>query len=136
MANDEGVQGRAGKGLMVACALLCVAAVALAASWQAGALAFQANFTALVPGIFGSMLLVALFVERMIEVFVSLWAPPEVAAHQQAITYWQAQRGRLKRRVSDLLAELNGTPGPLDDARQQLEQADLHVDAEEKAVLP
>ena len=40
MANDEGVQGRTGKGLMVACALLCVAAVALAASWQAGALAF------------------------------------------------------------------------------------------------
>ncbi len=147
MATDEGVQGRTGKGLMVACALLCVAAVALAASWQAGALAFQANFTALVPGIFGSMLLVALFVERMIEVFVSLWAPPEVAAHQQAITYWQAQRGRLKRRVSDLLAELNGTPGPLDDrktaigtalddARQQIEQADLNVDAEEKALLP
>lgn len=147
MDKDDGVQGSAGKGLMAACALLCVAAVWLAASWHSGALAFRDNLAALVPGIFGSMLLVALFVERMIEVFVSLWAPPQVAAHQQAIAYWLAQRGRLKRSIADLVAELNSTPGLtderkaaiaalLDTARQQIEQADQQVDQEEKALLP
>lgn len=145
--EDQGVPGKSGKGLMLACALLCVLAVWLAAQWQSGALAFQSNLAALAPGIFGSMLLVALFVERMIEVFVSLWAPPQVAAHQQTIAYWQAQRGRQKRRIADLLAELNSTPGLsderktaiaglLDAARQQIEQADDKVDAEQKALLP
>jgi len=147
MDDAVGGQGKSGKGLMAACAMLCVAAVWLAAQWQSGALSFRDNLVTLAPGIFGSMLLVALFVERMIEVFVSLWAPPEVAVHQQAIDYWQAQRGRQKRRIADLLAELNSTPGLtderksaiaglLDAARQQIELADDKIDAEQKALLP
>lgn len=147
MDDAAGGQGKSGKGVMAACAVLCVAAAWLAAQWQSGALAFRDNLMALAPGIFGSMLLVALFVERMIEVFVSLWAAPEVAAHQQTIAWWQAQRGRQKRRIADLLAELNSTPGLtderktaiaglLDAARQQIEQADDKIDAEQKALLP
>ena len=100
-----------------------------------------------IPGIFGSMLLVSLFVERMIEVFVSVWIDRDSAAHEQSLDFWQARQGQLTKEIQALIAERNGTPAPgdtrlavIDDLlakkRASVEEAVNFADVETKALLP
>ena len=100
-----------------------------------------------IPKIFASMLLVSLFVERVIEVFVSVWVDRESAGHEQNFDYWQGRQGKLAKEVEALIAERNGDPKPKEDRineideslakkREQIDTAVAYADVESKALLP
>lgn len=123
------------------------AVVYCAARYGSIGLSVKKDFTTLVPGIFGTMMLLALFVERVIEVFVSIWSDQQTSVHQQSLAYWTARGAKLRQDVSNLMTELNGAPPPsdarkatiatlLDEKRQQIEAADDNADTERKALIP
>ena len=120
--------------------------------WKAGVngavgLPFKPDLGSSIPGLLGSLLIVSLFVERVIEVFVSVWADRETAAHEQNRDYWQTRQRRLEKEVEKLVAELASTPAPdaarkatidqlLQQKRTSIEDAATSADTEEKALLP
>jgi hypothetical protein len=134
--------------------LVFFAAAALGAGmlWFAGItqtveLKFTENLGTTLVGVFSSMLLVSLFVERVIEVFVSLWSDRQSAVHEQNLEYWQSRQARLKDEIQALVAERNGTPAPdpdrkakidelLGTKRTEMESANANADIEEKSLLP
>lgn len=133
--------------VFVVCALLCLLFL-----WRAGAvgavgLVFRQDLFSALPSLFSSLLLVSLFVERVIEVFVSVWSDRQSAVHQQNLEYWQSRQARLDQEVQKLVAERDGTPAPdssrkvvidqlLEQKRNGSEEADAAMDVEEKALLP
>jgi len=127
-------------------AAVFVAAV-LAMVWQHGpiGLKFVPSPLTVVPTLLGSMLLVSLFIERAVEVFVSVFGDPKVAAHEQNLEYWQAFQRRRTDEIKSLMTEKVTAPLP-DDARKlaieqelaqkrdQLADAVNNADAEEKVL--
>jgi hypothetical protein len=128
---------------------LCVATIAamlyMAANNAWDKLSF--NTEASLSAIFGAMLLVALFVERVIEVFVSVWIDRGSAIHEQNLDYWQKYQGRLAKEMAALISERNGEPKPdaariaaIDEAlakkREEMTGATAYADVEAKALLP
>jgi len=120
--------------------------------WRAGVtgavgLTFKPDIASSVPVLLGSLLLVSLFVERVVEVFVSVWSDRQTVIHQQNIDYWQTRHGRFEQDVQKLIAERDG-PSPPDATRKAkidelleqkhsgIEEADTNADAEAKALLP
>lgn len=104
-------------------------------------------WTALIPSVLGSLLLVSLFVERLIEVFVSIWCDPQSAMHEQNRDYWKSRQNQLAQDILALKAEQNSTPPPnttriteivtlLGEKQHATEEAINNVDIEEKALLP
>jgi hypothetical protein len=134
-------------GVVVICALLGVIILLAAAVNRAVGLTFKADLGSSILGLLGSLLIVSLFVERVIEVFVSVWADREAARHEQNRDYWQARQRRLERDVESLVAELAGSPAPdaarkaiidqlLQDKRGSINEAANSVDTAERALLP
>ncbi len=129
-------------------ALLTAAMLWLTWLHAAAALTFQEHLPTMIPGIFSSMLIISLLVERVIEVFVSLWCDPQTAVHQQNLNYWKGRQGHLKRHIQALIAERDNPQAPADEARKQeinklltdkyakIEEANANADNEEKALLP
>jgi hypothetical protein len=118
--------------------------------WRAGvtgAVGLPIKTDVSIPAVFGSLFLVSLFVERVIEVFVSVWSDRQTAVHEQNLDYWQSRQGRLAQDVQKLVAERDGTPTPdaarkatidqlLQQKRASIEEADANADIEMKALLP
>jgi hypothetical protein len=126
------------------CALLAVALLA----WPAMDGWHHLQFASVsIPGVFGSMMLVALFVERAIEVFVAVWIDRDSAVHEQNLAFWQGRQARLTRELQALIGEREGQPPPdaarlsvIDAAlvkkRAWIDEAVKYSDVEEKALLP
>lgn len=98
-----------------------------------------------VPTLLGSMVLVSLFIERAVEVFVAVFGDPKIAAHDQNLDYWQAYQRRRTDEIKALMAEKVTAPLPddtrkgqieleLGTKRQQLADAVNNADAEEKVL--
>jgi hypothetical protein len=119
--------------------------------WRASrgnpAVGLSFNSDVSIPGLFGSLFLISLFVERVIEVFISVWSDRQTSVHEQNLDYWQARQGRLAQDVQKLIAERDGTPSPdatrkatidqlLQQKRTAIEEADANADVETKALLP
>jgi hypothetical protein len=125
---------------------IVIAAMLLLAGYQTwGKLVFDDKASIL--SIFSSMLLVALFVERAIEVFVSVWVDRDSAIHEQNLDYWQQRQGQLAKEVQALVTERGGADKPKDDRlieidkllttkRAAIDEAVTCADNEEKALLP
>ena len=122
--------------------LLCWVVAAMSSS-EALAIKQDLNIT----GLFSSLLLVALFVERVIEVFVSVWCDPQTAVHEQNLDYWQTRKGQLEKDVTKLTNELTSPNPPdanrktvidqmLQEKRAAIEDALANADVEEKALIP
>jgi len=122
--------------------LLCWVVAAMSSS-EALAIKQDLNIT----GLFSSLLLVALFVERVIEVFVSVWCDPQTAMHEQNLDYWQTRKGQLEKDVTRLTNELTSPTPPspsrkdeidqtLQERRAAIEDAMANADVEEKALIP
>jgi hypothetical protein len=122
--------------------MLCVAGIAGTVG-----LPFKPDLGSSIPTLLGSLLIISLFVERVIEVFVSVWSDRETAFHEQNLDYWQARKGRLEREVQRLIDERDRDPSPdttrkaaIDQLIQQkrigIDDADANADTEAKALLP
>jgi hypothetical protein len=57
------------------------------------------------PVLLGSLLIVSLFVERVIEVFVSIWRDEETDNLEQQLAYSQDIQARRKHEIADLVKE-------------------------------
>ena len=126
------------------CVLLALLLLAVPASGDWSNVAWKGEA---VTSVFSSMMLIALFVERAIEVFVSVWVDRASAVHEQNLDYWQEREATLTKGVQALIAERNAVPAPdaaqlaeIDNAlagkRAAIEQADFRADVEAKALVP
>lgn len=127
------------------CGVVVASVLYLAGEQRWGAIKFDSK--ASVPSVLGSMLAVALFVERVIEVFVSVWVDRASAIHEQNLDYWQSRQAQLGRDVQALITERNGQPAPdttriaaidtlLVSKRADIDGAVKCADDEAKALLP
>lgn len=127
------------------CGIVIAVMLGLAGYQTWGKLVFDDK--APILSIFGSMLLVALFVERAIEVFVSVWVDRDSAIHEQNLDYWQGRQGQLAKEIAALIAERNGADKPANDRlvaideslverRRKIDEAVGYADNEGKALLP
>jgi hypothetical protein len=71
-------------------------------------LPFVDNLPAKIPGLLGSLLVVSLFVERVIEVFVSIWQDEQTDRLFQELENFQDTLVRRKQEIADLLNEAAG----------------------------
>lgn len=133
--------------LIAVCALLGLLVAICAGGFQFERLIFDPKLGQNLANVLGTLLVVSVFVERVIEVFVSAWSDPESDQHEQNRDYWKSRQAELKNEVSDLLSELNGTNPPssdrqakiaelLSDKRAAIEDAGKLADVESKALLP
>jgi hypothetical protein len=110
-------------------------------------LTFRGDLSSTLPSVASTLLFVSLFVERVIEVFVSAWSDREADEHQQNLEYWQSRQGQLKGEIADLISELNASNPPNDERkttinellkvkRADIEDARANEDVEAKALIP
>lgn len=95
---------------------------------------FAKDLGSKVPGLLGSLLIVSLFVERVIEVFVSIWRDEETDRLEQQHANYQDTQARRKQEIADLVKEANDPQTTverkvqinlvLNDKRGQLDQAE------------
>jgi hypothetical protein len=129
------------------CAVLALIMLIGAGGWKFHGLVFDPNLYKNLPNVLSTLLVVSLFVERVIEVFVSAWSDQEADQHEQNRDYWRSRQAELKNDVSLLVSELNGKNPPsaerlvvinglLTAKRAAIEDAGEKADAESKALLP
>lgn len=134
-------------GVVIICAIAGLIIVAIAAMSNSTGLTFRSDLTSALPAVLSTLLIVSLFVERVIEVFVSVWSDREADEHEQNRDYWQSRQNQLKDDVANLLAERNATPAPsgerkaaidalLKQKRDAIELANTNADTESKALVP
>lgn len=120
--------------------------ILLVAGWN-GSVPLKVKQDIAVTSLFGSLFLVSLFVERVIEIFVTAWTDGETAFHEQKLDYWQTRQGRLEQRVQRLINERDGVPVPNDarkaeiekelkDRHDEIEAACTSAEVEMQALLP
>jgi hypothetical protein len=134
-------------GVIIGCAIASLLIMGAAAITNSVGLTFRSDLSSTLPSILSTLLIVSLFVERVIEVFVSVWSDRETDEHEQNRDYWQSRQAQLKDEVATLLLESNGTPPPsperkatidslLKAKRDAIEVANGNADAESKALIP
>jgi hypothetical protein len=132
---------------IVVCAFFALAVMICTGYWKLENLKFDPDLYKNLPNVLSTLLVVSLFVERAIEVFVSAWSDPEADRHEQNRDYWTSRKAEIKSDLAVLLSELNGTPPPNPDRqativdllrvkRAAIEEAAQNVDVESKALLP
>ena len=143
----QGSQKRVSRNVWAMLIAGAFVATVLVLVWQNGpiGLKFVDDPLTVVPTLLGSMLLVSLFIERAVDVFVAVFGDPKIAAHDQNLDYWQAYQRRRSDEIKALMTEKVTAPLP-DDARkaaietdlaakrQQLAEAVNNADAEEKVL--
>ena len=121
--------------------------ILFAAATVSTGLAFRSDLSSTLPSVASTLLFVSLFVERVIEIFVSAWSDREADEHQQNLEYWQSRQGQLKEEIADFISELNASNPPNDERkaminellkakRAEIEEADGNEDVEAKALIP
>ncbi|MDQ2868601.1 MAG: hypothetical protein M3R59_09375 [Verrucomicrobiota bacterium] len=86
---------------------------------------FVDSFTARVPSILGGLFLVSVFVERLVEVFVSIWRDPESDLLDQELINWRVLQVKRKREISDLLYELQADSSAQTSSRKSVIETEL-----------
>jgi hypothetical protein len=103
------------------------------------------TMTARIPNIFGSLLLVSLFIERVIEVFVSLWEDEETEKMELQIDFLQNRQVMLKKLIDDLTERSKNTTDTtikaeiekkISDRRDEMETAMVDANNVEKELIP
>lgn len=133
--------------VIAACAFLAFIMLICAGEWRFGGLVFDPNLYKDLPNVLSTLLVVSLFVERVIEVFVSAWSDEAADRHEQSRDYWRSHQAELKNDVAGYLSELNATNPPnadrqaeinrlLTEKRASIEEAGQMADAESKHLLP
>jgi hypothetical protein len=100
---------------IVVCAFFALAVMICTGYWKLENLKFDPDLYKNLPNVLSTLLVVSLFVERAIEVFVSAWSDPEADRHEQNRDYWTSRKAEIKSDLAVLLSELNGTPPPNPD---------------------
>lgn len=73
-------------------------------------LPFVDNLGAKVPNILGALLIVSIFAERVVEVFVSIWRDPESDLLEEELNNWQVIQLKRRHEIKELLAEMEAAP--------------------------
>jgi hypothetical protein len=103
------------------------------------------TMTARIPNIFGSLLLVSLFIERVIEVFVSLWEDEETEKMELQIDFLQSKQVTLKKLIDDLTERLKSATDDvtktdiekrINARRDEMEAAMVDANNVEKDLIP
>lgn len=100
-----------------------------------------------VASMMSTLFLVSLLVERIIEVFLSVWVDKSSALHEQNLDFWQMRQGRLAKEVAALRNDRSLIPATdaaritLIDAtivskQASVEEAATAADDESKALVP
>lgn len=131
--------------LYTCCGLVIAASLYWAGNQRWGMITIDPK--ASVPSLLSTMLVVSLFVERVIEVFVSVWVDRASAIHQQNLEYWQSRQAQIAKDMQALVMERNGAPAPdaarvatidalLVSKRADAAQAVANADFESKTLVP
>jgi hypothetical protein len=125
---------------------ITVAILGIALAKHPIGLVFTADLPSRIPGILGSLLVVSLFVERVIEVFVSIWRDEETDTLQQALENFQDTLSRRKQDIAELVKEAGDpktTPtrqleitSVLNDKRGALADAEKGIDTTKTSLVP
>jgi hypothetical protein len=108
-------------------------------------LTFVDNLSAKVPNILGSLLLVSLFIERAIEVFVSVWRDPEADLLERELNNSRVLQMKRKHEIAELLVALAESATPalkpaietdLTARRRELAQAEEKEASLEERLVP
>jgi hypothetical protein len=132
---------------VVVSAIFGASIILFAAATVSTGLTFRGDLSSTLPSVASTLLFVSLFVERVIEVFVSAWSDRDADEHQQNLEYWQSRQGQLKGEIADLISELNASNPPNDERkatinelfkvkRADIEDARANEDVEAKALIP
>src|SRR5215217_3949285 len=70
-------------------AIVAAACLVVAFKWPVGPLPWDVSLERL-GATLGALLVVSFFVERVVEVFLSVWKRPEVDQKEQELEFWQA----------------------------------------------
>ena len=109
---------------------------------------FVEDVTSKVPGLLGSLLLVSLFVERVIEVFVSIWRDERTDMLEQQCANYQDLQARRKQEIAALQNEASDLKNPptddrkgeikslLNEKRGDLEKAEKAEDLVKEQLVP
>lgn len=132
MSQETEKAGVTGGTLVTAvCVILIAFATSVAALEKFVAFKPLEDLVTSAPKIFGSLLLVSLFVERMIEVFISLWADDNTDLIEQQLDTWQLQQQQLNQELDGLKADKAAIPAT-DVAR--IEAADTNIATKKTAL--
>jgi hypothetical protein len=132
---------------IIICAIAGLVIVGVAGAANSVGLTFRNDLSSTLPSVLSTLLIVSLFVERVIEVFISVWSDRETDEHEQNRDYWQSRQAKLKDDIATLLSERNGTPAPSEERkvaidtllkakREGIELANDNADVESKALIP
>lgn len=109
-------------------------------------LAFAENLSSKVPGMLGSLMVVSLFVERVIKVFVSIWHDEETDNLQQTLENYQDTLSRRKQDIVELMKEAadpktnpagqTAIESVLTDKRAALDGAEKGIDETRTKLVP
>jgi hypothetical protein len=94
-------------------------------------LPFVTNLATKIPGLLGSLLVVSLFVERVIEVFVSIWQDEETDRLFQTLENFQEMLSRRQQEIAALLKE-SADPATTVDRRTEI---NTHVLPDKRVAL-
>jgi hypothetical protein len=109
---------------------------------------FAEDLVSKVPGLLGSLLIVSLFVERVIEVFVSIWRDERTDMLEQQLANYQDLQARRKQEIAALLNEASDPNNPptddrkgeikslLNEKRGDLEKAEKGEDLVKEQLVP
>lgn len=107
---------------------------------------FTKDLGSKVPSLLGSLLVVSLFVERVIEVFVSIWRDEATDMLEQQLANNQDTQARRKREIADLLQEASDPKttdarkleiqAVLGEKRSELDQAEKGEDVVQQQLVP
>jgi hypothetical protein len=117
------------------CVVLSLGILAALARFPTTGLAWRENATSAFLQTFGGLALAALFVERVVEVFVAIWQDPQVDGLEQAAQFQQAIQADRRKDIGELEAKL-AKPG-LDPAaiaalRAKLQEKETELDRAER----
>ena len=97
---------------IVVCAVVTVAILTGLIYWPAVGIQWKQNATDAFLQTFAALGIVAVFVERVVEVFVGIWQDPRVDLLQQQVEFQQSVQVDRQRHIRELMAKLGAQPNP------------------------
>jgi hypothetical protein len=98
--------------VIIAAAVVTITVLVSIAQWPPDGLTFKAGILEQLGSMFGFLLMVSLFVERAVEVVISVWSDPEADKLEQELEALAEARSRQTVRIEGLLAERAEKPEP------------------------
>ena len=132
---------------MIIGGLVTVSVLVIVYSTRPPGLEFKDNIWTQIGRTLGGLLIVALIVERIIEILVSIWSSSKSDALLQQRDYYEKLQARREKQISELRKECSDAPPPNESRqaeivaaliakRQEATEAERHAEIAEKLLVP